>query len=222
MNGHNRKTPDQRTTIDVSEKDWAIVLDHREYVYNRLRVFGEKVLRRRVAWVGPLGQHQWRVFPPKQAYGADPHALMEDLEYRALEAAVEAVRSFKPDAGLSLKSFMATVIDHKLRNEFDMMTRSVEESEGMISLDDVDPDALSYVDPHDEPDGPDDGLNDETRARLQSAMGALTSREAWALRMKADGRPNVVIAESLGLKGEKSVFKIIAEARRKAKAAYDA
>ena len=49
----------------------------------------------------------------------------------------------------------------------------------------------------------------------------MTSREAWALRMLADGQPLVVIAENLGFKSEGAARNFINEAKRKGQAAYE-
>lgn len=225
MNGH-RLEPNERKLPEIAPEAWDKVVEWRPHIYSILRRFGKELMGREITWHGRIGESDfcWDVSEPtRSVFGVDPAALMQDLEYRALEIAAVAItqmdkRTTKPSG--AVQSWLKRWIERGLQDEFDrwILTSS---SQNVVQLGLPEDRYAGVADPVYDPFAePDDGLTEETRERLQAAMGALTSREAWALRMHADGSPPAVIAEALGLKGEKSVFKIIATAKKKAGDAY--
>ena len=224
-----RKEPDERTVPDLTPEDWATALEWRPLAYQTVRGFVQHVTQRKVTYRGRFGDpdFEW-VIGGGVVYGIDPVSLCQDLEHRALEATAVAIHDFDPEKGGEFIStnWMRKVILRALQSEFDRWLAS-SSSQNTVSYGSsvvpILPDGVaepSYLDPHDEE--PDDGLSDTDRERLQTALGALTSKEAWALRMKADGVDPAVIAERLGFKSVEAAYKFIRQAREKGQKAYEA
>lgn len=236
-----RREPDERVIPNLDPEDWEQALEWRPLAYQTIRGFVEHVLNRpgSVTYRGRFGESsaiaaragmtsfQWSV-SGGLAFGVDPVSLCQDLEYRALEATAVAIHDFDPEKGgeyLSTK-YLRKVILRALQSEFDrwVITSS---SPNVVSYgsaaNPILPEGVdepSYLDPHDQE--PNDGLTEADREKLQTALGALTSKQAWALRMKADGVDIDVIAERLGFKTVSAVHKFIRQARETGQKAYEA
>jgi DNA-directed RNA polymerase specialized sigma24 family protein len=216
------KAPHQRPGFETTPAEWDEVLEWRPFIYRQLARFGSKVTKRNVAWAGEIGTTTFRWLPDGQyAYGVEIPSLMQDLEYRALEAAVRAVQTFDPGRTNKFVTYLGKVITNALQDEFDDW---VETSSSGVHwpLDDA---ALHEAPPLVDEDAG-SGLDEETEETIQRAIGALTARQAWALRMYADGVPIEVIAERLGHKNTTShdaspTFALIRRAQRAAQAAFE-
>lgn len=234
--------PNERKAPELSPEDWAQTVQWRPLIYRVLRKFGQHMMSRAVYYRGRIGEpsFQW-IVPEGAAYGESAVSLMEDLEARALEEAAVAFSRFDPEkaGGKPVSSkYLERVIWRGLQKEFDAWL----EANHPVDADSMQGMPRTYL-----PDGPTDDspdrhgqsvgedweppqpvyadppavLDPETVARLENAMGELSSREAWALRMFADGTPVDVIAERLGFANTRSAHNLIAEARATAKKAYE-
>lgn len=238
-----RREPNERKRPELAPEDWQAAVTWRPYIYQLVRKFGSKVMGMDVWLTGDVmrNTHQW-ITSGEGAYGVDAHAILEDLEARAFEAAAVAAHHFDENEGFQFTTYLTKVVNNQLQDEFDhwVKTSSSKHEDGVLSWQDQE---SQYFGDHEGPEGgrfkdnwdpqyeknanPYDPtpegviLSPEVEAALERAMGALSSKEAWALRMHADGVPVDVIRERLGYKGEKSVYKLIATAKTKARAAYE-
>lgn len=224
-----RREPDERVVPVLDPEDWERALAWRPLAYQTVRQYVEHITKRQVSYRGRFGEadFQW-IVPGGVVYGIDPVSLCQDLEHRALEATAVAMHDFDPEKGGEHVStnYLRKVILRALQSEFDRWLSS-SSSQNTVSYGSsvlpILPDGVdepSYLDPHDQE--PNDGLSDEDRDKLQTALGALTSKEAWALRMYADGDDGVVIAEKLGFKSPEAAYKFIRQAREKGQKAFEA
>lgn len=244
MNGQ-RKEPNERKRPELTAKDWQAAVTWRPYLYQLIRKFGSKVMSMDVWIAGDvmLNTHRW-ITSGLSAYGVDAQAVLEDMEARAFESAAIAAHEFDETRGFEFSTFLTRAVNNDLRDEFNRwlqsstskpedgslqwsaMKRRFEEdspmNESLSGRDSEawDPQYDKTASPYDAVPEP-SVLTPEIAAHLEQAMGALTSKEAWALRMVADGVPADVIAERLGYEGQKSVYKLIARAKSKAQQAYD-
>ena len=211
-------TPNQRQRPDVDPADWDVVVQWRPFVYRRLAQFGTRAMKRPVSWRGEIGStdFEWMV-PGGPVYGVEPRALMQDLEYRALEAAASAAHTFDAGRGVKFVTFLGKVIDFQLMDEMEDW-RQTSSSASHFPLEYASD--LETLEEFDADPDEGDGLDDATRAALQEAMGALTAKEAWALWMSADGTPIGVIQERLGHDHEQSTYALIARAKKKAASVF--
>lgn len=240
-----RREPNERERPEgLTPEHWALAMEWQPYVYQLVRRFGAKVMGMDVWLTGDVtkGTHRW-ITSSFNAYGQDAVSIMEDLEYRGMEGAAVAARDFQPERGYQFSTFLTKVVNNDLRDEFDRWVQTSSNPENMVYADDDslrprfedspqntnlngrnseawDPGYERNARPY-EAESVESVLTPEVQARLENAMGGLTSKEAWALRMHADGVPADVIAERLGYKGEKSVYKLIAAAKDKARVAYE-
>lgn len=196
-----------------SEEHWAEAVQWRPFVYSRLAKFGARVMRRAVSWGGEIGTptFQWQI-SPGVAYGVDPTSLMQDLEPIALEAAARAAQRFDPGREVKFVTYLAKVVDNALHDEFakwvqssaSMFGASLEDAEGLEELGE-----------------PESSLTPAIERALTEAMGRLTSREAWALRMYADDTPIDVIRDRMGHDHRQSTHALIKRAKEKAAPAFE-
>lgn len=225
-----RREPNERVIPELDQEDWDIVLQWRPLIYQTIRSFVSKAISRPVHYRGRFGEpsFEWLV-GGGVAYGVDPVSLCQDLEYRALEAAAVAVHEFDPEKGhgehISGK-YLTKAIGRELQHEFDRWLLSsaspntMSYGSSVVPILPDDAEEPSYLDPHDQETG--DGLTDSDREKLQTALGALSSREAWALRMIADKVPTDVIAERLGFKSTQAANRFIQQARETGRKAFEA
>lgn len=235
-----RKEPNERKAPELSDKDWAMAVQWRPYVYQLARKFGANVMAMDVWLTGDVmkNTHRWITSGP-MAYGIDAVALMEDLEARAFEAAAVAAHNFDETQGYQFSTYLTKVVVNQLRDDFDRWVQSStskpedgivswqamgrlffgeHDAEGSRIFDDWDP-QYEMSDPM-APLPEATVLTPEVEAKLENAMGVLSSKEAWALRMHADGVPADVITERLGYKDPKSVYRLIDKAKAKARKAF--
>jgi len=234
--------PNERKVPELTPEDWAQVVKWRPLIYKVLRRFGEHVMARSVHWEGRIGEPSFEWIAGGAAYGEDPISVMQDLEARALEAAARAFHQYdleKAGGKRVSEKYLSRVIWRDLTDEFETWQAvnhpfDVDSMQGMPRTylpdgptddapgprhgqsvgEDWEPPQPTIADPPAVPDP-------ETTARLDNALMELSSREAWALRMHADGTPTDVIAERLGFKNTRSAHNLIAEARERAKTAYE-
>jgi DNA-directed RNA polymerase specialized sigma24 family protein len=247
VNGH-RKEPNERKPPELTPEDWEAIVAWRPYLYQMIRAFGAKVLGTRVWLTGNVEKntHRW-ITGEATAYGIDARAALEDMEASAFEAAAVAAHKFDPTKGYQFSTYLTRVVEHGLQKAFDawVLTSTSKHEDGVRQWsamqrlyepdgptddsrdrhgqsvgEDWDPQYEKTAYPHDALPEP-SALTPEDEARLENAMGGLTSKEAWALRMYADGAPADAIADALGYKGEKSVYKLIAKAKDKARVAAE-
>lgn len=204
-------TPNQRDRPVLDKDAWNVVVQWRPFVYRCLATFGSRAMKRPVSWKNEIGtpEFEWTM-GGGLVYGVDPRSLMQDLEYRALEAAAEAATSFDEAHDTKFVTYLSKVIDNNLRDEFQswLLSSAAVPHRPLDQAEDME--APPFV-----PDE-DDGLDESTRNALQEAMGALTAKEAWALRMHADGAPIDVIRQTLGHKRKTSTYALIDRAKTKA------
>jgi len=235
--------PNARRAPELTPEDWDQVVAWRPLIYKVIRKFGENAMARGVFYRGRIGapNFEW-IVPQPTAYGEDAVALMQDLEARGLEEAAVAFSRFDPEkAGGKPVSekYLERVIWRGLQKDFDTWLAANHSVETLQ----VSAMPRMYLDdgPTDDAPGPRHGQSvgedweapqstvadpppvpdPEVTARLGNALGELSSREAWALRMHADGTPPDVIAERLGFQNTRSAHNLIAEARERAKTAYE-
>lgn len=205
-----------------TKAEWERVLQWRPLVYKLLAEWATKKTRRKwpITMRGRIGQPRLELSPAGDGFewitygaifGVDGRSFMEDFEAPALHAAVVASRSFDPSRGLTFEAFLRPILFHDLEDEFRKWIRT---SESMASgpIDEaLELEAAPFVEADAE-----DGLDPDVRDALQEAMGALTAKEAWALRMYADGVPVRVIQERLGHARDTSTHALIKRAKEKA------
>lgn len=224
-----RREPNERAQPDLTPDDWEVAVQWRPLAYRAIRDFVAKITKRSVSFRGKIGtpSFAWQV-DGGAAFGLDPVSLCQDLEYRAVEAVAHAAHVFA-DTGTEdhlSEAYLRKAVLRALQDEFDrwVLTSSAPSQVNygstvapLFGEDEAEP---SYLESFDQ-DEPDDGLSDEERARLQIALGALSSKEAIALRLLADGQPYEEIARNLGYKHVQSVYKLIDTAREKGQRAYE-
>lgn len=199
--------------IELTGDDWAKAVQWRPYVYKRIAAFGRKVLARGVSFSGEFGESsfQWNV--SGYAYGVEARSILEDLEAPALEAAARAAHRFDESRGTKFVTYLSRAVDNALRETFDSWVKgsSSEVQRPIEWAEDLEAPPLLPEE---------SSLDPETEEALQEAMGALTSKEAWALRMYADGVPIQVIQERMGHDRDTSTHALIKRARQKAERAF--
>jgi hypothetical protein len=234
--------PNDRKVPDLAPEDWAQVVQWRPLIYKVVRKFGQHVMDRGVFYRGRIGEpsFEW-IVPQTTAYGEDAIGLLQDMEARALEEAAVAFARFDSEKSggkpVSAK-YLERVIWRGLQKEFDSWleaNHSVDtvqmSAQPLLYLDDGPTDdsrerhGQSIGEPWEAPQptvaDPPPVLDPVVEARLTNAMGELSSKEAWALRMVADGTPIDVIAERLGFTNVRSAHNLIAQARETAQKAYE-
>lgn len=224
-----RREPNERVRPDLTPEDWEVAVQWRPLAYRCIRDFVAKTTKRSVSFRGQIGKPSFRwIVDGGAAYGVDPVSLCQDLEYRAVEAIAHAAHIFA-ETGTEehiSEAYLRKSVLRKLQDEFDhwVVTSSspTQVNYGstvapLFGEDEVEPSYLEDFDRDDEGDG----LTDEDRERLQVALGALSSKEAIALRLLADGQPYTEIAKTLGYKHVNSVYKLIDTAREKGQRAYE-
>lgn len=235
--------PSKRKMPELTPEDWDQVVRWRPLIYKAIRRFAEHVMVRGVFYRGRIGEpsFEWLV-PQGLAYGEDAVSLVQDMEARALEAAARAFHQYDPEkaGGKPVSArYLERVIWRDLTDEFEAW-QAANHSIEVVQMSAM---PRSYLPdgPTDDASGPRHGqsvgedweppqsvyadppavLDPEVVARLQNAMGELSSKEAWALRMLADGTPIDVIAERLEYENIRSAHNLIATAREKARTAYE-
>jgi hypothetical protein len=235
--------PNERKKPELAPEDWDQVLQWRPLIYKVVRKFGEHIMTRAVWYRGRIGESSFEwIVPQGSVYGTDPVSVLQDLEARALEAAARAFHQYdleKAGGKPVSEKYLQRVIWRDLTDEFEAWQATNRPFE-VLSVSDM-PRTYLPDGPTDDAAGPRHGqsvgedweppqpvyadppavLDPEVVARLQNAMGELSSVEAWALRMHADGVPTEVIAERLCFKNTRSANNLIAEAKGKAKTAYE-
>lgn len=241
----DRKEPNERKRPELTAEDWQAAVTWRPYLYQLIRKFGVKVMGMDVWLTGDVmkNTHRW-ITSAMGAYGVDAPSVLEDMEARAFEAAAVAAHNFDESEGYQFSTYLTRVVNNQLQDEFDrwVKTSTSKPEDGNLQWSEMkrrfEPDGpqndtLSGADSeawdpqYEKTANPHEALAEETvltpevQERLSSAMGALSSKEAWALRMHADDVPADVISERLGYKDPKSVYRLIEKAKKKAREAYD-
>lgn len=212
------QTPNERPRLELSPQDWEKAVQWRPFIYKRLAKFGSRVTKRAVSWMGEIGTPEFRwAVSGGTVYGVDGASLMQDLEYRALEAAARAAHTFDKGRGVKFVTYLGKVIDNALYDEF---TAWVQSSSATVHRPLEWAEDLPYEEEFDQEEQG-SGLTPEQEEALHAATGALTSRELWALRMDADGVPEPVIRERLGLNHRQSTHALLKRAKEKGAAAFE-
>ena len=205
--------PDRST-----EEAWALVVQWRPLVYKLLAEWATRKAKRPIQMRGRIGQPHLELSPADEfewltggaLFGVDGRSFMQDFEVVALEATLVASRSFDESRGLAFETYLRPILWHDLEDAFKKWIKdsaSMESARLELANDLEGPPLLKE---------PEDGLDPDVRDALQEALGSLTAKQAWALRMQADGVPVEVIQERLGHAQVQTTYNLLDRAKAKA------